>query len=418
MKASTGVAAGRWAAIAVLAAGACGGDSERTADSPDSFGPPWLTEGEFEIGEDAGGGGEAAFDLISSVRILENGHVLVAEAFHLRVTLWTPEGSLVREVGRPGEGPGEFSGPLFIEVHRDGFRARDAQRYSSFSNDGSLVGTVAYPPRRLSFQGFPLTVQALLHDESFLARPRIPAEALLGVGGDPPIEHLPVFRVSTEGDDWTMDTISRLDVRNRDMFIRPEGTPFEERGIQLQQFFGDFDLSWFDPDAGSVVVLRRSLEGGRVELLEIAATGDTLWRREITPTPVPLDADQLATFIDNVAQQYAGALGGGEAQSATLEAIREAIEEAVHVPDPLPGATSLHGTAAGEIWFRGYQRQDTLSVWHAVARDGVGGRIVHLPRGFRPMDATDTHVWGVRRGELGVEYVVGRRLVAPAGSGG
>ena len=73
----------------------------------------------------------------------------------------------------------------------------------------------------------------------------------------------------------------------------------------------------------------------------------------------------------------------------------------------------MHGTASGEIWFRGYQRQDTLAVWYAAKRDGVGLRQVLVPPGFRPMDATDTHVWGVRRGELGVEYVAGRRLLPP-----
>ena len=403
-----------WRVIAALLAGACGGESQRAADSPDDFGPPWSTEGAFEIGEGASGGGEAAFSLISRVRVLENGrHVLVVEPSVFRVTLWTPEGSLVRDVGGPGEGPGEFSGTLFVEVHRDGFRTRDAQRYSSFSNDGSLIGTVPFPPRGLGFRGFPLGPQALLHDGSFLATSRVPAEALAGSGGDAPIEHLPVYRVSGQDDDWTMETIAMLDTRNRDMHIRPEGTPFELRGIRVPQFFGDFDLTWFDPDAGSVVVLRRNLGGGAVELTEIEADGDTLWRRRVAPAPVPLDPGRLDTYIDEVAGRYAAALGGGDAQSGMFEAIRDAIAEAVYVPDPLPGATLLHGTSTGEVWFRGHQRQDTLSVWHALDRDGVGGRIVLIPSRFRPMDATDTHVWGVRTDELGVQYVVGRRLVPP-----
>ena len=29
------------------------------------------------------------------------------------------------------------------------------------------------------------------------------------------------------------------------------------------------------------------------------------------------------------------------------------------------------------------------------------------------MDATDTHVWGYRRDDLGVQYVVGLRLLSP-----
>ena len=37
--------------------------------------------------------------------------------------------------------------------------------------------------------------------------------------------------------------------------------------------------------------------------------------------------------------------------------------------------------------------------------------MVLLPVGFRAMDATDTHVWGVWEDELDINYVVGRRLM-------
>lgn len=409
-------------AIAALVAGACGGDSQPgagAADSPDDFGDAWLTEPEFEFGEGIGGSEEASFSLISSVRVLEGGErILVAEAASVRVTIWTREGLLLREVGGPGEGPGEFTGTLFVETHREGFRTRDARRYSSFSSDGTLIATVPYPPRELSFRGFPLWPEALLHDGSFLVTPRVPPEVLVGLGGDEPIEDVPVYHVSAEGDDWTLETIAMLDTRNRHMFIRPQGTRFAERGIRVSQSYGDFDLTWFDPDAGGVVVLRRNRGGGTVELMEIGVAADTLWRRQVSTSPVTLAPATLATFIDRVARQYAE-FGGGEERPAAIEAIREAIEEAIHVPDPLPGATRLFGSNSDEIWFQGYQRRDTLSLWHAVRRDGTGGRRVLLPTGFRAMDATDSHVWGVHPDELGVEYVVGRRLVsAPTAGGG
>lgn len=407
------------AGLTVLLVGACGGDSQSTsasANPPDDFGDPWLTEPEFEIGEGIGGGEEASFGPISSVRVLEDGErVLVVEGIGPRVTIWTHGGSLVREVGRRGEGPGEFSGAVFAEVHRDGFRIRDVQRYSSFSTDGTLTGTAAFPPRSLSFRGFPLTPQALLHDGSILARPRVPPAVLIGFDGDEPIEHLPVYHVRPEEGDWTMNTIAMLDTRNRDMSIRPAGTPFEDQGLEMGQPFGDFDLTWFDPDVGSVVVLRRNLADGAVELMEIESSGDTLWRRGVSPAPVPLGLDRLATFVDETARRIAAALGG-EVEPATVEAFGNAIEEVVYVPDPLPGATRMHGSSSGEIWFQGYQRQDALSLWYAIGRDGVRGRKVLLPPGFRAMDATDSHVWGIRRDDLGILYVVGRRLVPPSGA--
>ena len=67
----------------------------------------------------------------------------------------------------------------------------------------------------------------------------------------------------------------------------------------------------------------------------------------------------------------------------------------------------------GEIWFRP-ARHPTPGVWYAVRRGETEGPIrrITLPESFYPLlDVTDTHVWGERVDELGVEYVVGRRLI-------
>ena len=390
------------------------GSGPPSTNGEESLGDAWLTEAEFEFGEGVGGQGVAAFSPISAVRVLDHGEaILVLEPSAFRITIWTPDGILVREVGQGGQGPGEFTGPLFVEVGRDGFRTRDAQRYTSFSDDGTLVETTPYPPARLSFRGFPLRPRALLLDGSFLTIPQVPPAALAGFGGDEPIDRIPVFHVHEDGGEWRMDTVAMLDMRNRDLLIVPEGS-LPHHGIQTAQFYGDYDLAWYDPEAGSVVVLRRNLGGGEVELSEINVHADTMWNRRFSPPQFRLSEDQLASFLDDTANRLAaGVMGSGE--FATARALRDAMEDAVYVPDPLPGAIRMHGTASGEIWFRGYERYDTLVAWYAVSRDGTGGRKVLLPTWFRATDATDTHVWGWRRGTLGVQYVVGRRLVPTAG---
>ncbi len=58
---------------------------------------------------------------------------------------------------------------------------------------------------------------------------------------------------------------------------------------------------------------------------------------------------------------------------------------------------------------------DTLVAWYAVRRGtDAPARRVLLPRSFDVRDASDTHVWGVRKDELGVDHVLGRRLVGPS----
>lgn len=384
-----------------------------TAAQEQDFGDPWLTRPEFEIGEGATDTGPAAFGLIRTVRVVGDGLVLVAEPADRRVTIWTPDGGLVAQVGGAGEGPGEFSGGMFLHVRRDGFHVSDSRRFSSFSSTGELLGTTPFPPPSLSFRGFSLGPEALLDDGSVLAIPRVPSAALRGFEGDDPIEMLPVFRLAEEGGRWRMDTIAMLDIRNRDLSIVLEGRPAIGGGMYGMQTFGDFDLDYFDSVLGTVVVLRRNLGGGLVELVEVAADGDTVLQRRFATPPVTIDRDRIVNYIDDFSRKLSSSQPPG---SFPYRAVRAAIEKALYVPNPLPGANEVHGTASDEIWFSGFESEDSLGVWYALSRDSTrpGLRKVLLPNGFTATDATETHVWGIRRDELGVQYVEGRRLVPPA----
>ena len=403
--------------LAVLVAAAC--DSSSQADSAGAsadFGDPWTTEPEFEFGERMDGDPDANFTIVSDVRILGGGdRVLVAEPQIFRATIWTLDGALIREVGGGGGGPGEFSGGFSVQIGQTGFHVWDSQRFTSFSSEGELIGTIPLPPRSLSFRGLALGFEALLADGSMLARPRVPPAVMLGFGGDDPIHEVPVFRLLDDGGRWRMDRMAALDVRNRQLTVIPAGSSMYEGGINSEQFLGDFDLAWFDPVMGSIVVLRRNLGGGEVELLEIEAAGDTAWARTLAPPQVRLDSEQASGYIDRIARQVATMTGSSEGAGPPYQAIRAAVREALYIPDPLPGARWMLGTASGEIWFLTFEMQDGLSVWYSVPRDRHDSAVrrILLPPGIRVMDATDTHVWGVRRDELETQYVVGRRLVPP-----
>ncbi|MXW16260.1 MAG: hypothetical protein F4123_10665 [Gemmatimonadetes bacterium] len=392
---------------ATLALQGCG---EEPSALVTDFGAPWTTEPEFEFGESVGGSPEASFSLISAVRVLGDGdRILVVEAASLRATIWTPDGSLLRDVGRPGEGPGEFAGQFGIQMHRSGFTAIDnaGQRFTSFSSDGTFIESIPFP--RSPPGGAGLGYRALLEDGSVFAIPKVSPLEMWGFDGNPPIESLPVVLLSERDGQWRLDTVAVLDTRNRAIVIVPEGTPIYG-GIQSEQSLGDFDLTWFDPMAGSVVVVRRNLGPGEVDLAEIGADGETTWHRRLATPPVTLGPERTANYIDQMARQLSG-FGG-----RSFETMRAAVQEALYVPDPLPGAVHVRGTVSGEIWFSGFERDDSLSAWYSLRRsDGPGGvRRILVPLGFTVMDATDTHVWGLRRDDLGVEYVAGRRLVPPA----
>ena len=404
--------------MAALCLTACDSSPPDPAAAFTDFGDPWTTEPEFEFGERIDGDADANFAIVSAVKVLGSGdRILVVEPRIFRATIWTLDGSLIREVGRAGEAPGEFSGGFSVRVDQAGFYVMDLQRFTSYSSDGDLVGTIPLPPRSLGFRGFGFRPEALLADGSVLAQPRVPPAAMIGFGGYDPIREIPISRLRNDDGQWHMDRIAGLDVRNRNLTIIPEGSSMYDRGINSEQLLGDFDLTWFDPVMGSVVVLRRNLGGGQVELVEIEANGDTAWHRRLAPPPVRMDSEQISSFIDRIARQLTVARGSSDGQDQAYRAMRAAVREALYIPDPLPGARRVLGTSSGDVWLQGFEEQDSLSVWYSVprGRQDSGVRKVLLPPGFRATDATDTHVWGVRQDELGTQYVVGRRLVPPQG---
>ena len=351
---------------------------------------------EFRIGAAMDGDPKARFARISQVLVLENGNrIVVAEGASSRVTIWTPDGSLVEEIDGRGEGPGEFRGHFFTRrFSNNGFITSDIGRFTLFSADGVLIETIQFPRTSLSFRGFGLAPEMLLGDGTVLAIPSVPAEIMLGALGDDPIPTLPLLRLSEGDGQWSMDTVATLDYRNRYLIIE-KGVD----GIQTGQPLGDYDLTHFDPVSGSVVVVERSARDGSVALTEVNADGDTLWRQRVSMPSVSPTSEATASLVDQFVQ-----MGGKKDQ----------IVNALYIPDPLPGTVKIRGTASGEVWLNSVEATDTGVLWYAVRRggDSTDVRTVLLPRGFSLRDATDTHVWGVERDDLGVNYVVGRRLLS------
>lgn len=82
------------------------------------------------------------FGSARSVALLGNGEIAVADPSIRAVRLFSPNGRLVRTIGRPGEGPGEFQYMSWVRECRPDtlFVADDAQgRVSLFGTDGRFI---------------------------------------------------------------------------------------------------------------------------------------------------------------------------------------------------------------------------------------------------------------------------------------
>ena len=385
----------RIAPLALLLLAACGDHASRSADQPNAH---WVSEPAFRIGDALTG--DALFGFIPSLRVSPDGRrVHVLEPYEAKVSVWTPDGRRLFDVGGTGEGPGDFMLPYRIHLDDSWFYVRDQSRFTYFSNDRRVLRTVPNPPTLVNYQGFPIRVNAHLSDGSFLGFPTAGPPAGLEPGCKDYAEEEPVLRVRETDTGWVHEVVFWRKSSN--------GTLAVTVGIgcyYAPQPYPDADLYWEDPAAGTVVVVRRSLEHlgpARSELFEVSAAGDTLWKRSLAFQPVRLTREMLEATLNSV----------GSGLDDPLP--RDAVERALYAPEYLPAVSDFALASTGRIWLRSPEVRDTLSVWYSLERGDTAAplRRVLLPEAFELMDATDTHVWGVWQDELDISYVVGRRLI-------
>ena len=393
---------GLWLLVLVVA---CGPDARSGPQVPAQT--VWTSEAEFKIGPAYEG--PAAFSWVHLVRA-DRGRVLVLEPNESRVTIWTPEGSLLLDRERRGAGPGEFIGPNRVHLGVSSFRMRDRQRFTELSYDGEVLSTAPNPPTSVSFRGFGIKADAHLSNGGYVGVASLPARVRVGRDGDDPVDQIPVFHIRETDQGWKLDEIYRLDQANS--IFRVEYR--EGAYMSSAQLLSDQDLHEIDLGTGTLVVVRRKGGAGLVELLEIAASGDTLWRRQDTVAPIPITPERVAWYADvhtEMVESFVSGMPGGLSGTGDL---RKKAVEAMYVPESgyFPPVSSLMLSSSGHIWLS-IRGADTLPAWYSFPRGDVESpaRKVLLPRGFRLMDATETHVWGTRRDSLDIPYVVGRRLV-------
>jgi hypothetical protein len=94
---------------------------------------------------DAMGGAEYAFEYLSDVEVLRDGRVLAVDNRGARAALFDSLGVWLRDLGRRGEGPGEYRMPISAHWRGDTLLLWDIglRRFTSWLHGDSSVGTVA-----------------------------------------------------------------------------------------------------------------------------------------------------------------------------------------------------------------------------------------------------------------------------------
>lgn len=127
-------------ACMVAALTACGEPASDSVRHVDELTPLGYTE-ELRIGsvEDP----DLGFSQVRQVRVTDRGDVFVLDAMSRDVRVFDSDGELLRVIGGPGEGPGEFASPVSMGLLGDTLWVADVRnrRMTWFSAVGDLLWT-------------------------------------------------------------------------------------------------------------------------------------------------------------------------------------------------------------------------------------------------------------------------------------
>lgn len=389
--------------LALLPLGACGGGE---GGEGGSWGDrSWQLEGpDLRIGsvDDP----DYAFGYIQDLAVGPDGRIYTLHRQPGEVLRWTPDGLPDGEVGREGEGPGEFRNPWQLGFFGDSLWVMDSRtvRVTYFDGDGTLRGT----------RNLPLEMEPADPEEPWKSPPRPDRPLRDGTFyGNAPAwsreiatgELTSALHVHMDGEGAVQDTLWDQQYRTTDVLalLRDGGGTFSS------QPFGDQPLHSVT-DRGMTLLHRRIPQAGapgEMHLVVVDWAGDTLLSRRLPYTPEPLPAERL----DSASKEIAGRLHGfmGERMGIALGEMEEDVDAALYRPAYYPFVSRMLVTEDGAVWLERTGAQD--GTWLVLGSDGEPRGQAVLPEGLRVLRIDGAEVWGVETDELDVNYLVRYRLV-------
>lgn len=354
---------------------------ENPAEPPSPL--PWRFEAEPAV--DLGGDGDDTraqlFRVAGAVR-LSDGRIVVADGGSSTLKFFSPDGALLNEVGRPGEGPGEFrrldaiyrlAGDSILTYDIGLFRVIVFDPQGQPSRETKLMAPDG--PARASVIG-------VLNDGSLLA------QGFIDLGGRQPAgleSHTNrLYHFSAAG-----EQLAELgEFPTTESFFVPIGGG----GFSIHEPF-------FRRESQRVAVGDRIVIGfsDRYEIRFFAPDGllTTLVRRNDTPRPVS------ATDVDR-ARDARLANEPDDNRRRDLERVLATMP----VPATMPAFGRVRADESGNVWVENYRAPDEDDiVW--VVFDAEGRLLTTLagPAGFAPTHIGEDFALGTWRDAFDVEHV-------------
>jgi hypothetical protein len=356
---------------------------------------------------------ETALTAVGGLLIDEAGNIFVSQPQERCIKVFSATGKFLREMGRGGEGPGEFVAVGEMGWLADTLYATDARapRVSFFRRDGAVLRSVRvnWSPPDGPFTS--MTIRRALPDRTFLAQPGFYSRSVR----DGEVTAVPLLRIDSLG--RILSKVAEKPVGNAQLAFRKSNAEYYGR-----QPFVDAPLMALSPQGDHSILLYREAaqgpEAGMMRIEKVGADGDTLFVHQLPYDPIPVSAE----FRDSVLGMRAEMLSHTNFFASVRQA-REALEEAAFLPAFHPPAEGLVATSGGEIWIRREAVGDPETRWDVLDSDGIPLATLHLPRSVLVNESRDGLVWGIEWDEWDVPYVFRDRIVTgptseEAGAGG
>jgi hypothetical protein len=354
---------------------------------------------EVRIGE-LEGAEEYTFGSVVSMAVDSAGMMYVLDQQALTVRVYDEAGRHVRNIGRAGSGPGELKQPHSLDFMPDGRLAvRDFAnaRINFYDTSGESVGTLTIPGG--FYTSTPMRVDTLGRIYTSVIADRIEGQ---------------MFQVGYQrfGADGSIeDTIRnpRPDFRSHPLTARsPDGSGMSATSVPFSP-----GLQWTLDRAGNVV-------WGITSDYAIHTTRDERpFRITRTIDAVPVQAAEKAAeqerILRNMRRTQPNWSWDGPAIPDTkpfISAITIAHDDRIWVQVRQPGVRQPADPADErepgappplDLWAE-------PPVYDVFEPDGTWLARIHAPERFIPMYMRGDHIWGVRRDEYDVNYVVRLRM--------
>jgi hypothetical protein len=339
------------------------------------------------------------FTRISSVIGREDGSVYALESREKQLRLYSAAGTLVRTIGRAGDGPGEFRTPTRMGRVGETVWVFDLsqEQITLFDTLGNVARIIASPSMsveaapgiRIDVSGASLRADGTLgSDWSYMAMAGGPTDTL----------HAPHVRFDTTG--APLDTIA-MELWTYPAPVTVGGdelvAPSLPSSLPLPVASG---LEYFHIDRR----VAAAAGNGTFTIARTGSRGDTLSRRSYSYTPKPFTREVLDTII---ARRVNSLMRYGNRDAGALEAAFRAV---LHAPAFLPPIVAARAGDDGVLWLQREDLGGPSAHWLLIAPDGKLIGTLDIPRNIAVRWSSGDIVWAVLTDELEVPWLVRYRL--------